>query len=75
MARRTKAQIEQAQHAEALEREALWFESSINLLDIIEDHMLERGATNEEIEDFWNRAIRHVRDRRVRHWEQAGDFE
>ena len=55
---------------EQLEREALWFESSMGLLDIVEDHMHERGATDEEIEDFWNRVIKCVRDKRTRYWEQ-----
>ena len=55
---------------EMLEREALWIESSMNLLDIIEDQMLERGATNGEIEDFWNNMVAMVREKRARHWDR-----
>ena len=64
MARRTKAQILEAQQAEKLEREALWFDSSMNLLEIIADHMAEREATDEEIKAFWDRTLAEVVEKR-----------
>ena len=70
MARKTKEQMEQAMLAERLEREALWYESSMGLLDIIQDHMEERGASSDEILTFWEMVIREVRNKRLDYCEK-----
>ena len=68
MARRTKAQIEEAKQKKLLEQEATWIESSLNLFEIIEDNMLNRKAPINEIEKFWNYATMRV-DRCRFDWE------
>lgn len=67
MARRTKAQMAEARHNELLEREALWVDSSKNLMEIVEDHMLERGATNDEINNFWDQMLKFVQMKQAEH--------
>lgn len=68
MARRTKAQMEQAKQKKLLGQEITWIESSLNLLEIIEDNMFERKATINQIEKFWNYATMRV-DRCRFDWE------